>query len=411
MPKARRFAAAWALATPWLAFIASDRSASRLALHAKKGPDVRALLESAGLLPPKPTETWLPEEEAEFETPLDQLRQSIEQNLIRPNVETLVPEGEIEFETPLDSLQKLNASSPLEWLTQSLPRERLVEEGEEMAFQTPLSFLFQEDEDFEEEEIWSDLLAPLLKGPAVVDTMNESNYVTVSLEKPLGMTVEENSKIFGGVSVVGLEEGSRAEGLGLIEPGWQLLMADGVPVHGMSLEDAIRPIEAAKGRLQITFFTGSAETFYGLLGPEPEWLSAFLRKLQVKHLAWQWQEGRGPPQGRTWSWALELLEELEDQESYGPACVAAMEACQKASRWEPALVLLQDLRAAPFVPPAEAFRAAVVACDRGAQHLRALWLLEPWLFGDAWGCLRTKPFSMQGARDHWSSGGSLCKIG
>ena len=32
------------------------------------------------------------------------------------------------------------------------------------------------------------------------------------------------------------------------------------------------------------------ETFYGLLGPEPEWLSAFLRKLQVKHLAWQWQE-------------------------------------------------------------------------------------------------------------------------
>ena len=61
MPKARRFAAAWALATPWLAFIASDRSASRLALHAKKGPDVRALLESAGLLPPKPTETWLPE--------------------------------------------------------------------------------------------------------------------------------------------------------------------------------------------------------------------------------------------------------------------------------------------------------------------------------------------------------------
>lgn len=87
------------------------------------------------------------------------------------------------------------------------------------------------------------------------------------------------------------------------------------------------------------------------------------------------------------------------------------EACQKASRWEPALVLLQGLRAAPFAPPAEAFRAAVVACDRGAQHLRALWLLEPWLFGDAWGCLRTTPFSMRGARDHWSSGGSLCKIG
>ena len=38
------------------------------------------------------------------------------------------------------------------------------------------------------------------------------------------MTVEENSKIFGGVSVVGLEEGSRAEGpeprksLGCLDP-------------------------------------------------------------------------------------------------------------------------------------------------------------------------------------------------
>ena len=31
------------------------------------------------------------------------------------------------------------------------------------------------------------------------------------------------------------------------------------------------------------------EAFYGLLGPKPSWLSAFLHKLHIKHLAWQWQ--------------------------------------------------------------------------------------------------------------------------
>lgn len=362
---------------------------SRVCLHAKgpgKGPDVRALLERAGLLPPKPTEKWVPEDEAiQFETPLDQLKQNIQDTLIKPNQEALVPEGEeVEFETPLSSLNKgvwqleEDIGTPLDWIKQSLPQEQLVPEGEELRFQAPLSFLFREDEEVESEEMWSDLIAPLVKIDSV-DTMNESNYLTVTLQKPLGVTVEENPReLGGGVSIVALEGGSRAEKLGL-QPGFQLLAAGGVAVHGMSLAEAIRPIEAAEDKVQLTFFNGSAEAFYGLLGPKPSWLSAFLHKLHIKHLAWQWQEGQ-TPKGRTWSWALELLDELRDsgadEETYSSAICAAMEACQKASRWQPALSLLNDLRQMPKTPDLGPYRAALVACDRGGEPLQAMWLLD-----------------------------------
>ena len=74
-------------------------------------------------------ETLVPEARGKFGLKARPTRNVNGSNMFRLAVG--VPEGEIEFETPLDSLQKLNASSPLEWLTQSLPRERLVEEGEE----------------------------------------------------------------------------------------------------------------------------------------------------------------------------------------------------------------------------------------------------------------------------------------
>lgn len=322
------------------------------------GPDVRSLLQTAGLLPPKPTERWVREDEdRELETPLDQLKNYVEDTFIKPNVETLVPEDEDrEFETPVSSLIK--------------SVEKL---------DSPLSFLFQEDEELESEEMWSDLIAPLLNTDSVVDTMNESNYLTVTLRKPLGLTVEENPRdLGGGVSVVALEDGSKAERVGL-QPGIQLLAAGGVPVHGMSLEDAIQPIVAAEDKVQLTFFNGSAEAFYGLLGPKPSWLSAFLHKLHIKHLAWQWQEGQ-TPKGRTWSWALELLDGLRDSgadvTTYSSAVGAAIEACQKASRWQPALTLLDDLRKMPVPADLSAYRAALVACDRGGEPLQAMWLLD-----------------------------------
>lgn len=128
------------------------------------------------------------------------------------------------------------------------------------------------------------------------------------------------------------------------------------------------------------------------------------------------QEGK-TPKGRTWSWAFELLDELRDsgadEETYSSAICAAMEAtrvwspfnrmvgdtkfvisihhtvashvicdsacqaCQKASRWQPALSLLNDLRQMPRPVDLGAYRAAMVACDRGGEPLQAMWLLVP----------------------------------
>ena len=52
------------------------------------------------------------------------------------------------------------------------------------------------------------------------------------------------------------------------------------------------------------------------------------------------------------------------------------EACQKASRWQPALSLLNDLRQMPKTPDLGPYRAALVACDRGGEPLQAMWLLD-----------------------------------
>ena len=94
------------------------------------------------------------------------------------------------------------------------------------------------------------------------------------------------------------------------------------------------------------------------------------------------QEGVAPQ--KTWSWALELLEELKgsgqhlDQETLASACGAAMEACQRASRWEPALELLADIRRLGPLSSSN-YRSAIIACERGGEPLPALWLLDEML--------------------------------
>ena len=70
--------------------------------------------------------------------------------------------------------------------------------------------------------------------------------------------MQENPReLGGGVAVLNVEPGSHAAGLDL-RPGIQLLAAGGLPVHGMSLENAVRPIEAAEKKVQLTFFKGTA---------------------------------------------------------------------------------------------------------------------------------------------------------
>jgi len=81
---------------------------------------------------------------------------------------------------------------------------------------------------------------------------------------------------------------------------------------------------------------------------------------------------------------LELLEELRSQsgvdaQTLHSAYGAAMEACQRASRWEPALELLSEIRRLPKTPTAANYRSAILACERAGEMLKALWLLEEML--------------------------------
>ena len=70
--------------------------------------------------------------------------------------------------------------------------------------------------------------------------------------------MQENPReLGGGVAVLNVAPGSNAAGFDL-QPGLQLLAAGGLPVHGMSLENAVRPIEAAEKKVQLTFFKGGA---------------------------------------------------------------------------------------------------------------------------------------------------------
>eukprot|EP00439_Symbiodinium_sp_Y106_P065236 s1259_g10.t1 len=344
------------------------RAVHRTSRYAKGRPsrlDVRDLLQKAGLILPEPTETFVSESEddsLEIEAPITLLQQGLSQRLTEvigeieenwPSKEAVVPEDEeTELETPLQNLDV-----PLQW---------------------PLSALFPGvlEEAFESTETWTDLLLPLLDAESVlVDSMDETNYVTVTLEKPLGIQIEENPpQLGGGVAVKSIIPGSQ-----LIQPGYQLLAASGIAVHGLHLEDASRPIEAAQGRVQITFFNGSAET----------WPSSKRQTQVMAPVVWdrtrKVQGHRGLAPKKSWSWALELLEELRSQsgvdvQTLHSAYGAAMEACQRASRWEPALELLSEIRRLPKTRPTAAnYRSAILACERAGEMLKALWLLEEML--------------------------------
>ncbi|CAJ1355622.1 unnamed protein product [Effrenium voratum] len=113
-----------------------------------------------------------------------------------------------------------------------------------------------------------------------MDSMEEANYITVAMEKPLGLEFVENSEKEGrGVMVDKVAAGSNADQTGLLCAGYQLIFVDGRPVHGLSFDDAIQPIVDAQGPVRLTFFTGEPEYFYGDFRPEEEWLADFREKL------------------------------------------------------------------------------------------------------------------------------------
>ena len=112
-----------------------------------------------------------------------------------------------------------------------------------------------------------------------VDSMDEVNYVTASIEKPMGIVFEENDEDYGGIFLLSLKEGGHGEKNGLLKPGDQLIAVDGKQVSGMSFDDALGTIvESENSEVKMTFFRGSPEMFYGPTGASKEWLEEFLSK-------------------------------------------------------------------------------------------------------------------------------------
>lgn len=110
-----------------------------------------------------------------------------------------------------------------------------------------------------------------------VDSMDAANYVSVELEKPMGIVFEENEEEFGGIFVQSLKEGSKAEGL--LQPGDQLVAVSGTKVSSLSFDDALGAIvDDTSEKTKLVLFRGTAQQFYGPTGASQEWLDEFISK-------------------------------------------------------------------------------------------------------------------------------------
>jgi len=110
-----------------------------------------------------------------------------------------------------------------------------------------------------------------------IDAMDAANYVTVSLEKPMGIVFEENDKPDSGVFVTELKEGGVAEQNGKIQNGDQLIAVNGNRVYGLEFDDALGAIiDAETPSTELLFFRGPSKQFYGKTGASEEWLAEFI---------------------------------------------------------------------------------------------------------------------------------------
>mmetsp|Transcript_6693 Transcript_6693/g.8663 ORF Transcript_6693/g.8663 Transcript_6693/m.8663 type:complete len:204 (-) Transcript_6693:259-870(-) len=112
-----------------------------------------------------------------------------------------------------------------------------------------------------------------------VDSMDESNYVSVQLAKPMGVVFEENDSDFGGIFVQSLKEGGIAAENGVLQEGDQLVSVNTVKVSGLSFDDALGAIVASEGEnTKLLLFRGDAKQFYGKTGASQDWLNEFISK-------------------------------------------------------------------------------------------------------------------------------------
>jgi hypothetical protein len=112
-----------------------------------------------------------------------------------------------------------------------------------------------------------------------VDSMDETNYLSVELPKPMGIIFEENDADLGGIFIQSLKEDGVAAGNGKLQPGDQLVSVGTNQVTGFDFDDALGAIlDSTDEKTKLTVFRGKAKQFYGPTGPSKEWLAAFCSK-------------------------------------------------------------------------------------------------------------------------------------
>mmetsp|Transcript_16020 Transcript_16020/g.44098 ORF Transcript_16020/g.44098 Transcript_16020/m.44098 type:complete len:213 (-) Transcript_16020:303-941(-) len=115
--------------------------------------------------------------------------------------------------------------------------------------------------------------------PDFVDAMDESNYVSVDLEKPMGIVFEENDSEFGGIFVQSLKEGGVADINGVLQEGDQLVAVNEMKVSGLAFDDALGAIIDSEGETtKLLLFRGTSKDFYGKTGASQAWVDEFVAK-------------------------------------------------------------------------------------------------------------------------------------
>jgi len=110
-----------------------------------------------------------------------------------------------------------------------------------------------------------------------VDSNDAESYITVLLDKPLGIEFVENAaEEGGGVGIGEVRPGFSGHTSGLLEDGYHLVAANDTPVYGFTFEDALKPIIESEGRVKMTFFKGDPAFFYGEFRPDAVFLENLL---------------------------------------------------------------------------------------------------------------------------------------
>jgi len=110
-----------------------------------------------------------------------------------------------------------------------------------------------------------------------IDSMDSTNYICASLDKPMGIVFEENDEKYGGIFVYEMKEGGVAEVEGTIKPGDQLVGVNSRKVSGLSFDEALSEIvESTEEKTKLIVFRGTSDDLYGPTGASQAWLEEFV---------------------------------------------------------------------------------------------------------------------------------------